>query len=58
MILERLALAASLSACLGSCSLDPPPAPRAIDCESDRAAERYPETCDDAGEEPSSDGGQ
>jgi hypothetical protein len=58
MIIERLALAASLSACLGSCSLGPPPAPRAIDCESDRAAERYLETCDDAGEEPSSEGDQ
>jgi len=55
MTVERLVLVASLSTCLGSCALSPPPAPRPIDCESDRAAERYPETCDDAGEESSSE---
>jgi hypothetical protein len=53
MTFERLALAASLSACLGACSLSPPPAARPIDCGSDRAAERYPETCADAGADAS-----
>ena len=56
MTLERLTLVALLSACSGSCALDPPPPPRAIDCKSDRAAERYPDECDDAGaDSPSED---
>jgi hypothetical protein len=51
MTLEKLALAM----CLSACALSPPPAPLPIDCSSDRAAERYPETCDDdAGEEDAS----
>jgi hypothetical protein len=52
---RSLALAAALSTCLGSCALRAPPAPRGVDCATDRADERFPETCDDAGTESERD---
>jgi hypothetical protein len=48
---RAIALAAALSTCLGSCALRSPPLPRGVDCTTDRAVERFPETCDDAGAE-------
>lgn len=54
MTAERLSrLLAALALWLGACSLDPPPPPRPIDCAGDRAAERYPDECDDGGTESS-----
>ncbi len=55
MTIERLALPMCSIALASSCSLSPPPAPRGIDCDSDRAAERFPDTCGDAGEDSGSD---
>lgn len=56
MIFERFAFVVVPSMmCLGACELDPPPAPRGIDCERERAAERHPETCGDAGDDSGSD---
>jgi hypothetical protein len=38
------------------CALPPPPAPRDIDCEQiDRADERFPEECGDAGTDDTAD---
>lgn len=48
-VLATLFMVVSLSAC----ELDPPPSPRGIDCNRDRAAERYPEACGDAGDDDS-----
>lgn len=42
---------------LCACDLDPPSAPPAIDCTSDRAALRYPDACGDAGSDGESDSG-
>jgi hypothetical protein len=54
MTFERLALLMCLTSWFGACSLSPPPAPRGIDCDSDRAAERFPETCADGGKDSGS----
>ncbi len=55
MTFSELTRAATVAMCLGACALDPPPEPKGVDCEADRAPERYPETCDDAGEESASE---
>jgi hypothetical protein len=54
MTFERLALLTCLTACLSACSLSPPPAPSGIDCDSDRAAERFPDACGDGGQDSGS----
>ena len=55
MTTDRRWVAAILLGCVASCELSEPPPPPPIDCESDRATERYPEQCGDAGEDSGSD---